>query len=254
MDSNLVYVLSKVQFGKVTDSKFNAAVDTLIDELRKKYPVFSTQEAKTVEFTITPQGPAVNESLQPLLLLKSPSSDWGVRITPEYVLLHTKNYVSFEDFQERMEFLLQTVEKVLPIFHTKFIGIRYLNKFEWSEETDFNQYFKRKEFLQPDLEGVPSKAGSNLNCSYVIDTGVLTINSGVVVNQPLVPADLLEIAAGLDLSNQPLEGPRAHLDLDSFCNYDEMIEYDRGKALDVLAKLRSFAKNAYLEIVAEETS
>jgi len=134
------------------------------------------------------------------------------------------------------------------------VGIRYVNKFEWDANTDFSSHFARLDFLQPTLKGAPSKAGSNLSCAYVTDAGVLSINSGVAVDQRIIPGDLLELAVDLNMANEQREGPWAHLDLDSFRNFDDMVEFSREDILSVLVELRACVKTIYQEIITPPVS
>ena len=70
MSSNLVYVLSKVQFGEVTETAFRDAMDPLVDSLRKEYPIFDQKkEFRVFEVQVTPQGQDVVEETLTIKLI-----------------------------------------------------------------------------------------------------------------------------------------------------------------------------------------
>jgi uncharacterized protein (TIGR04255 family) len=137
----------------------------------------------------------------------------------------------------------------MSVYHTSFVGIRYANKISLHKSEDTNR-FRRKEFLQPELGGM-DKTGSNLNSRYQTNSGWLVLNSGVTVNGAKLPNDLMEAAVDLGETNKPLDGPWAHLDVDSFYATDGMVEYDLDNLMIQLANARSHAKAIYQEIIFE---
>lgn len=249
MNSDLVFVISKIQFGRITNSRFLEKADAVRELLRKDYPVFTDKnEMRMVEVQLGAQGQQVNETVTPIIVLTSASKDWGVRITTESILLYTTSYDTFTDFQARMRKLIEVVRKEMDVYHTSFVGIRYVNKIFL--QGDNSKRFHRQEFLQPEL-GNWNRAGSNLVSRYQKDTGWLVINSGVTVSGPKLSNDLMELAVDLGEKNQPLDGPWAHLDVDSFTGADGMVEYDLDKLMEQLTDVRSHAKAVYEEVIVE---
>lgn len=254
MSNNLVYTLAKVEYGRISDGKFKESVDAVQEELRKDYPVFMPNtETRVVKIQMTPLGQKVSETVIPMIMLTSPNKDWGVRISPEYMLLHTNNYQSFEEFNPRMGHLLEVVSQAMSIYHTAFVGIRYINKFRYIEKDAFTHIFRRQEFLQPELNKM-GMLGSNLSAKYQSNDGWLKINSGVTVDTPKLPAELMEIAADLGETNTLLEGAWAHLDIDSFSTQQSLVEYDLDRVLSQLSSLRAHAKSTYQQIIFDTES
>ena len=108
MSNDLVYVLSKIQLGDITHSKFKDSSDAVKEALRKKYPSFGNQnEIRVVDIEMGPQGQKVQEKLIPMIVLTSAVKDWGIRISPDSIILHTNNYSNFDEFKERMEHVLR---------------------------------------------------------------------------------------------------------------------------------------------------
>ncbi|MDV7025544.1 TIGR04255 family protein [Atlantibacter subterranea] len=252
MNENLIYMLSKIQYGRIPTSKFHAMADNLLDRLRKDYPfVFPKKNVQTFKFELKPSGmPEMSQEDDPVLTLGSAKKDWVVRITPEYVILQTKNYGGFTNFHSRIEKVMTATTSILEVSHFSFIGMRFINKFPHLDYLENEFELKRADFLQPNLCGM-DKGGCNMSARYedVNKKWSVNVNSGVIINGPKISPDLAELSS--DLFN-PLEisiGPVAHLDIDAFYSLqDEMHEYDFGVISGKLNELRDAANAVFNEI------
>lgn len=253
MSKHLIYMLSKIQFGRIPNTTFLSKSDYILEALRKEYPIVLPK--KNVQtFKIEFKGPGVPEMVQeedPVLTLVSANKDWAIRITPEHIILHTKNYGCFDDFERRMKKLLSALQETLGISHFSFIGMRFLNKFTHSSEL-LNEFgINRPEFLQPIVNGY-NRGGSNLSARYEDIEGryFLSINSGVVINGPKITPELAELAS--DILN-PVDvdaGVVAHVDIDSFYFLeDRMEEFDIDIISNKLNELRVASNAIFKEIV-----
>lgn len=254
MNKHLIYMLSKIQFGRIPNTTFLSASDYILEALRKEYPIVLPK--KNVQtFKIEFKGPGVPEMVQeedPVLTLVSANKDWAIRITPEHIILHTKNYDCFDDFERRMKKLLSALQETLAISHFSFIGMRFLNKLSHSLEL-LNEFgINRPEFLQPTIDGY-NRGGSNLTARYedIERRYYLNINSGVVINGPKITPELAELAS--DILN-PVDvdaGVVAHVDIDSFYFLeDRMEEFDIDIISNKLNELRVASNAIFKTIVA----
>ncbi|MBS0880170.1 TIGR04255 family protein [Pantoea sp. JGM49] len=254
MNENLVYVLAKVQFGRITESRFKERADAVQEALRKEYPIVNTNNTfTTFQFDIVNSGDKqVQQSTEKIINICSPNRDWGIRISHSFLMLHTKSYAGFENFSERMSNILNIVEKEFELYHSSFVGFRFINKFPHDESHDFNKVFRKKEFVQPDLdlEGV-LKAGSNLSAHYVSESNNVMINSGVSIGGPKIPAEFADLPNDLGLKvGEVHDGVWAHLDIDSFYGEpDKLNDFSVEDISNKYSALRKLANEAYAQIV-----
>lgn len=254
MNEHLIYMLSKIQFGRIPNTTFLSASDNILEALRKEYPIVLPKK-NLQTFKIEFKGVGVPEMLQeedPVLTLVSANKDWAIRISPEYIILHTKNYGRFDEFEHRLKKLLTVLEGALEISHFSFVGMRFLNKFPHSLDLKNEFGINRFEFLQPTMEGY-NRGGSNLSARYedVNARNFLSINSGVVINGPKIVPELAELAS--DILN-PLDvdaGVVAHIDIDCFYFLqDRMDEFNVDVVLNKFNEL-NVASDAALKNIIE---
>ena len=251
MSNDLVFVLARVQFGEVTHSKFAQVGDAIQESLRAEYPfLHSAQDAETFEIQFGPDGQKVKKIERPTLTLVSAERNWGIRVTTNDLFLYTNSYDRFQSFEIRMRDVLDTLAKTFPIYHTGFLGMRFLNKFPLDGERSFRQVYKRTEFLQPAIENY-KQAGSNLSARYKTDAGWMNLNSGITVNGPLLPPDIEQLAATLNPKhiNKTCDGAWAHLDMDSHKPSNSLLKYDLDKIVESLSSLRESANEFYSGII-----
>ncbi|POW59058.1 hypothetical protein C3408_05680 [Candidatus Pantoea alvi] len=254
MSEHLIYMLSKIQYGRISNSKFDSGKDQIIEKLRKSFPhVQPIRRQNSFRFDFSTDGKAelVNEP-DPMLSLLSANKAWAIRVTPNFLILHTKSYAGFSDFLERMMTILEAVNEAFEISHVSFIGMRFLNNFEYDSETMFRDSFKRLDFLQPELNEW-SRMGSNLNARYPIAPDLININSGVNINAPKYLPDIFDLASDLDDVSKIIESPVAYLDIDSFFPTEhDLQEFDYAFIREKLHQLRNNANQAFEEIIVEE--
>lgn len=249
MSNDLVFVLTRVQFGTVTNTKFAQIRDAIQEQLREAYPFLEQRDDSTAfEVQFGPEGQKVSRIEIPSITLVSAERDWGVRVTNSDIYLYTDAYTNFKSFELRLKDILDRLVPIFPIHYTGFIGIRFLNKFSNVGDRSFNNAFKRYEFLQPMVEPY-NPAGSNLSAKYQTDAGWMNLNSGITVGGIKLPPDLEQFSVTLNSNNDICEGPWAHLDLDSHKPDKSLVKFDRDRVVGILSSLRDCANKFYSEIV-----
>lgn len=250
MSNHLSLVISKIQYAMIPESRFKNEVSAIQDELRKGYPYLSSRnEIQAVDMHINGSTgeQSVNSRVIPRMCMASTDRQWVIQVMPDNIILITTNYSGFTEFTERMETLLHTTHKMLDITHTSFIGVRYINKLSMLDQAHL---IKSPEFLQPELCGY-ARGGSNLTAKYKTADGWLNINSGVSINAPKLAPDLQELISEWQPDNQVLDGPWAHIDIDSFNARQELVEYDSSHVISELGRLRKHAKDTFTSIITD---
>lgn len=250
MSKHLIYMLAKIEYGRISRSKFNEGRDKIIEDLRKDFPhVQHVKKSHTYRFEFKAEGvPEVVTDTDPVLSLLSSNKAWGIRISPGAIILHTKKYEGFTNFHERLLGLLKRVHDIFNITHLSFVGMRFVNNFDYDPNQEFSEYFERLDFLQPTLNSW-GRGGSNMIARYGMDTESITINSGVLMNAPKYLPDLMEVASDLYEGNNFREGIFAHLDIDSFYYTTELVDFDFDFVSEKTKVLRNNANAAFFDII-----
>lgn len=250
MSKHLIYMLAKIEYGRISKSKFNEGKDKIIEDLRKDFPhVQHVKKSNTYRFEFKHEGvPEVVTDTDPVLTLLSSNKAWGIRISPVAIVLHTRQYEGYTDFHERLLNILARVNNSFNITHISFVGMRYVNNFDYDPSYEFKEYFLRMDFLQPMLNSW-GRAGSNMTARYGMDTEAININSGVMMNAPKYLPDLIEFASDLDEGNNFREGIFAHLDIDSYYYNDELVDFSFDFISEKTKVLRDNANKAFFDII-----
>ncbi|HCR4430663.1 TPA: TIGR04255 family protein [Morganella morganii] len=251
----LVYMLVKIEFGRIPDSTFLRLADEISESIRKDYPIApQIKKFKMLQLDMrSKERPEVSEVESPVMTFLSPDKNFGLRIGSDFLVVHTKKYQSFSDLSRRVAKILPLLIEKYEITHYSFLGIRYVNKIIPDDNQEFDSVVKRTDFLQPQLCKW-LKGGSNM-LSHYVDRKLeiaLRINSGVMVDGMLVPADLMEVASDIVDIEERLPGPIAHIDIDATYNKDPdagMDEIDTDEIIDKMSRLRSMANAAYENII-----
>ncbi|MFR0654922.1 TIGR04255 family protein [Pantoea sp. SIMBA_079] len=254
MNENLIYVLAKVDFGRITESRFKDRSDAVQEALRKDYPIVNENNIlTTIQFDFNKSNEhKINQSNERIINLCSSNRDWGIRITQNFLMLQTKRYDGFDKFINRMRAILTVIEKEFELYHSAFVGIRFVNKFQYNGDDDFKDVFRRRDFIQPELHFDNSlKAGSNLNAHYFAGFNNLKINSGIMIDGPKVAGEFTDLPSDLGIqSDEILEGVWAHLDIDCFYNEPDVLnDFSVEDITEKYSALRKLANEAYVQII-----
>jgi len=254
MSKHLIYMLSKIQYGRISNTKFDSGKDQIIEKLRKNFPhVQPIRKQNSFRFDFGSDGvPEFVNEHDPMLSLLSANKTWAIRITPNFLILHTKEYEGFSDFLKRMMAVLEAVNEAFELSHVSFLGMRFLNNFDYNVEASFKDSFKRMEYLQPELNEW-MRMGSNLNARYAIFPDFVNVNSGVNIGAPKYLPDIFDLASDLDDVAKIIEEPVAYLDIDSFFPTEhDLIEFDYEFVSEKLNQLRMNANKAFGDIIVDE--
>ena len=240
---HLKYVLAKVEIAQMP--KLQDYRDNILESLRRTYPIAQpTKFEEIAEFNQRDEKLEIVEK-NPILSFQDIDNNWGFRVHPKAIYLHTRDYTDFPEFIGRLIDILEIVDSAIGITHYKFCGIRYVNKFPPKQDDSFSYAIKEESFIQPELDSSFKKAGSNHQAFYFIEPNLLKINGGVSVNGNILPPDLRDIASDLLDTNEQLEGPWAHLDIDSFYRPEKLQLFSTDSIKEIFISLRGNADKAF---------
>lgn len=251
----LVYMVMKIEFDRIPTSLFHERFDIMSDSLRKVYPIsFPIKEMKVFKLdmqNVIEGKPEITNFGIPMMTFLSPDKNVGIRIAPDFLVIHTKKYNSFTDISQRTNNILKLLIENYDIAFYATLGIRYVNKIECDEEYEFSKKIKMLNFLQPPLCDW-GRSGGNMSSIYYdsYSGAAIGLNTGIMIDGPVVSPDLIEIASDIIDKNKTIDGVVAHIDIDVSLSSDngEMKKLITQEVIDNLSTLRNLANKAYREI------
>jgi len=151
----------------------------------------------------------------------------SVFLTPEFVSLHTNDYLTFEPFLDRFADVLNAVSDALDITVIERVGLRYIDLVELREGENFEQY------LEPRLLGFPFEQirelefeSSTFESASVASTaaGFLAIRCSQLPENHILPPDISR--SDLDYGSFLRSGAAAALDFDHYSTEPQEFSVD----------------------------
>lgn len=252
MSKYLAFVLVHIEFTPIPDSVFAENKNTFIERLLPEYPMFKDKESiKQVDVQIRDDNVNIDEVTQPLVKLSSHDRKSGVRLTTNHLTLFTTSYSSFDDFRQIFVSILGEAKESFNLSHYTFLGLRYINRFEFEEGVEVDKFYRIPSYLQPEICGW-AKGGSNHNTGYLTnDSTRVNIQGGVSINSPLLPAEIFSLASDVLEINPLVDGVSTFLDIDSFDHMgnDVYPELDVNSVEEKLIVLRKHSRSALETII-----
>ncbi|WP_083541651.1 TIGR04255 family protein [Sinorhizobium americanum] len=223
----LVRVLSQVRFPDVTVAPDRNFVAAFQQAIRRRYPL--VREEATPNIAFGPGGVSVTTNA--IWRFLDAASVWRVSLTPTFLSLETKEYVSGEDFVRRFRALLTDLGETIAPSHVTRIGIRYV------DQVDVTQDLIIEDLLHPHMNEI---TGALKGVRHMIsELEAETAEGGVLARWGHLP--------GNGSHDPDMMPPRQHptwfLDVDSFASYESnLLEYE----VDEIANITtSLSKRAY---------
>ena len=252
----LIMALARVEFAKLPQVKLEGSIDSLHDMLRAQYPDINKGLSNNVNLNISniDNGEVASNVVAeqvPFWQFRSANSDWSVQIDVNGVLISTKAYTSSKDLCERIHAILDALDKAIKITHTRYVGVRFINKINTDSEGQFSSAL-RSGYIQQPLPFSDGMGGSSYNARYKIGLGWLDIRSTLVVGGHEVTEDLREVAAHLNLAKEPINEVFVTLDFD--CKYisENFDLYDLDELNKKITYLTDQGKLALVNVLTEE--
>jgi uncharacterized protein (TIGR04255 family) len=167
----LVLALCQVRFSTIFGLD-DSRVAPFQQEIESRYPNPNKQQQMTVPF-----GASINQLAAPSSSahwqFSDDSGDWTVTLTNEFVSLETRAYKKFEDFLERLDWVLQVLVSTVNPSSVRRIGLRYINEVR-SESQNWSG------IVRQELLGALSIDAFRENCEQAIQLSVFRLGDAKV--------------------------------------------------------------------------
>ncbi|HCG7082750.1 TIGR04255 family protein [Vibrio parahaemolyticus] len=251
----LIMALARVEFAKLPQAKLEGSIDSLHDMLRAQYPDITKGFSNNVNLNLsnTDSGDLASNIVSektPFWLFRSANYDWSVQIDVNGVLVCTKAYSSSEDLCHRIRNILDALDTAIKITHTRYVGVRFINKIDIDTNGQFSAL--RPGYIQQQLSFTEGMGGSSYTARYKVDGGWLDIRSDLVVGGYEVADDLREIAAQLNLAKEPVNEVFVTLDFDCKHVSENFESYDLNQLCERIISLTEQGKLALVNVLTED--
>lgn len=228
-------VVWQMQFPPLLSVHDPAFVARFQGAIRPEYPL-SEPRGRHLSVTLGDQGATAGADPAPWHF-HDVTGSWRVALHQDFLALETDDYVRFEDFRARLEWLLAVAEETLDLTHTQRLGLRYVDHISppgAKSPADFARY------LNEDLIGVV--AGPQLS-PYVVDA-VQFIRINVSSHQMTLRHGFVGSETG------HAEAPFYLIDMDAY--QLEARAYDRTRCLGTAEEFKRYCWNVFRQSIRDE--
>ena len=228
--SPLIYFVAQVRFAPIL--QMSTRVPAIQDELRKRYPVFSVQQAQTVSVDAAGALSIRNTSRWQL---QDKDALSGVVLTEDALTFHTTKYTTYEKTESLIRSALDAVHKFADIGVIERVGLRYVDLVKPGEGETLASYLK-PHILGIDAEqiGVTEEAAGNyFKGRTSFGTLVIRFTKMYGGGSP-IPPDLQPLSLSV-LQSVEAEEIAGLLDFDHFS--EQRLDFSIDTAIEALGNL-----------------
>jgi uncharacterized protein (TIGR04255 family) len=135
----LIRVIAQVRFPPILSIEKKDFVASFQEAIREEYPILQPEQTQT--FIFGPQG-TVQPSLQLTWRFRNRADSWRVSLAPNFMALETTSYLNRRDFLERLENLLDALDKSFNPQIIERFGLRYIDRLIGQELQDISSLVK----------------------------------------------------------------------------------------------------------------
>jgi uncharacterized protein (TIGR04255 family) len=226
----LVRVVAQVRFPLVASIEQRDFIAPFQETVRHEYPALRPE--KSFGLALGANGLVETQAPTTIWRFEDISGDWRASLAPSFVALETTRYSSRADFLDRFERLLRATKDHVDPQVVDRLGIRYIDRVEWSRPEDFRR------LVSADVAGpLLWPVGDMVKQAVTQSIFVLPDGTGeLMVRWGLVPAN-----STIDPSAvEPSSSPSWLLDLDAYANRVQPFDVDA-----LLGQTRLFAERVY---------
>ncbi|AOZ13600.1 hypothetical protein AA042_13810 [Pseudomonas lundensis] len=243
-NSPLAYALASIRFAPwpLLAEKFPLIQDALRDiaplihEIQVQVPVGGV--AAQPEFTTSR-----------MWMMLSADRSFGIQLAPDQMLVFTREYTSYAEFEIVLERVLNELLKLARFIDISTLGVRFIDHIKTGSQEELMKYVSA-ELLAPAFDGLEQLGGSSTT-SYRKDDKELRVRYTNFPGHPSVSEDLMGL---LIMTHDPAEGLKvdtlqsgeAILDMDAIFKPVKPLRVDSAdKALSHLKALHTVANDFF---------
>lgn len=242
--SPLVMALAQIRFSTVL--AMESFVPAIQERLRKSYPGF--REANAQELLVRSDDGSIAARRSTRWLFLDRDEREAVVLTPDFLVLQTADYNTFEEFGERLEHVLQVVQSVAEIGFSERVGLRFIDRIVPQRGEQLASY------VQAGLAGLSSERLHEGSLEVGPTTSACEVRTETPMGGHLVirsfeqPPGKVSLPQGLEeqdirLDLEPCERNTLLLDIDHFVH--ERAEFDPDGLMKTAWELHAYADLAF---------
>lgn len=210
----LFYTLAQIYFNPIEQMQ-SAYVPRIQEALRLlHYPDFKQDTVHSINIRKTDKPiPEIENSTQNRWRFTNTAGDEGYLLLNNSIVFQTTNYISFDDFSDKVIKGLNLVNDIIQLSYVERIGLRYLNVVQTERHDNIDK------FVQSSLLGLTSIKNGEINQTF--SEIQATINNGTLVSRTVtnkkgisLPPDIFPMLLKPLTKFEVFEGKSVTLDLD----------------------------------------
>lgn len=248
--SPLVLALAQVRFSPVL--QMETFLPQIQERLRGTYPGF--RETTSQEVLLSPEDGSIASRKRTRWLFVDQGERQAVVLTPDFVVLQTSQYSTFDAFAEQLHEILGVVHEAARIGFSERVGLRYVDRIVPNSDEKITDY------VYGGLAGLPSTHLSAHGLQVSPTLGHYEVRAKTHMGGNLVirtferPGDDIRMPPGLEeqdiqLPLKPSGRNTLLLDIDHFVHGRH--SFDPGGLMDTAWKLHDYADLAFRQSTTE---
>ncbi len=243
-NSPLAYTLASIRFAPwpLLTEKF----PLIQDALRDLAPLIHDIQ---VQVPVSSQGAQPEFTTSRMWMMLSADRSLGIQFSTDQVLVFTREYTSYREFEVVLERVLGELLKLARFIDVSTLGVRYIDHIKTESQVELAKYVSAQ-LLAPTFEGLEQLGGSSTT-SYKKGDKELRVRYTNFPGHPNVSDDLMGLlimshdpAKGLKIDN--LQPGEAILDMDAIFSLVKPLKVDSSeKALVHLRELHTVANDFF---------
>ncbi|AOE70490.1 hypothetical protein A7317_26845 [Pseudomonas fluorescens] len=243
-NSPLSYMLASIRFAPwpLLAERF----PLIQDALRDMVPLIHEIQVQTPTAGASMQAELTTSRMWMLL---SADRRLGIQLAPDQVLVFTREYIRYDDFEKILRRVLDELLKLMRFIDVNNMGVRFIDHIKTSSQEELKKYLAA-ELLAPSFDGFERLGGSGIT-SYQRGDKELRVRYTNHPGHPSVSEDLMGL---LIMAQDPTIGIRipmltpgeAIIDMDAIYQPAQSLKVDSSaKALEQLRALHTVANDFF---------
>ncbi|HYG34736.1 MAG TPA: TIGR04255 family protein, partial [Clostridia bacterium] len=212
--------------------------------IRKEYPLIEVNNLETFEIRMDKGTPETIRDTKKAWHFFTADRNWGAVVEQNQILVHTKSYTRFNQFAERVEYLLRAMQQSIQPSHYIGSSIRYIDLVAPESGEKLSDYLSDHMFLRQ-IDGVAGHQVDAISASsFKTSQGELAVRCWLNPAQPL-PPDVSALAHAMKFEIKRPANDFAVLDTDHNELTGDPKEFDISRIINVLDSLHQVSRKVF---------